>query len=140
MTSRPDPKLLARFEASLERCLAAPTFIQRFYAHFMLRSDEARAKFAKTDMKRQEHMLRTSLYMMLRAAQGADTGLAHLRDIARTHSQRGYDIPPHLYQHWLDSLLYVVREVDPRFDESVEEAWREGLRPAIEVMTTRYDA
>lgn len=129
---------LAAFQQSLERCLADKTFTHRFYARFVLSSDEVAERFAKVDLKRQANVLRSSLYLVLRAAMGQRDGLDHLEEVARTHSQRGYDIPPHLYAHWLDCLVAAARETDPHFDAAHEAHWRACLVPCIERMTRKH--
>jgi len=129
---------LAAFQSSLERCLADLTFTQRFYARFVLSSDEVAARFAHVDLKRQANVLRVSLYLVLRAAMGHGDGLEHLEEVARTHSKRGYDIPPHLYDHWLECLIAAARETDPRFDAEHEGHWRNCLVPCVELLARRH--
>lgn len=128
---------LAQFHLSLDRCLADRTFLSRFYARFILSNDEVAAKFSGVDLNRQSDMLRTSLYMILRAAGGHDDGMAHLEDIAHSHSERGYDIGPHLYEHWLNCLLQVASETDPEFDAEADLLWRRVLGPCIQKMIAR---
>lgn len=126
------------FQQSLERCLANPTFTQRFYARFVLSSEEVAARFEKIDLKRQANVLKSSLYLVLRGAMGQRDGLDHIEDVARTHSQRGYDIPPRLYDHWLDCLVAAARETDPEFGPGHEDHWRACLRPCIEIMVRHH--
>jgi len=136
-TVRPDT--LEVFRSSLDRCTAHATFIQRFYARFILSSDEVAGKFDSVDLRRQATVLKSSLYMMLRAASGFDDGMAELRDIARTHSRRGYDIGAHLYEHWLRCLIAVARETDPLFDDEIEAAWKATLQPCIDAIIEAYE-
>ncbi len=129
---------LTPFQSSLERCLADMTFTQRFYARFVLSSDEVAARFAHVDLKRQANVLRVSLYLVLRAALGQRDGIEHLEEVGRTHSRHGYDIPPHLYAHWLDCLIAAARETDPHFDDGLETHWRSCLVPCVELMTRQH--
>lgn len=131
---------LASFQESLERCLADQTFTHRFYARFVLSSDDVADRFAKVDLKRQASVLRSSLYLILRAAMGRDEGIEHLEEVARTHSRKGHDIPPHLYAHWVDCLIAAARETDPHFTEQHEQHWRACLAPCIAVLTDRHAA
>lgn len=124
---------------SFERCCRDPVFLERFYARFLLESDEARAKFDGVDMKRQASVLRASLYHTLRAAAGYADATDKLRQLAESHSKRGHDIPPHLYDHWLRTLLTAVRESDPQADETLLQAWRTLLEKAIAVMISAYE-
>lgn len=131
---------LARFQASLERCLGAPDFLQRFYARFLLSHPTIEAHFARTNLKKQAAILRTSLYLVLRAAQGHEDGLDHLREVGRTHSSRGYGIGAHEYTLWLHTLLDVAREVDPEFDADCEGSWRACLEPCIALVISHAHA
>lgn len=125
------PEALARFERSLLSCLGNTTFVDRFYARFILANDEIASMFARSNLQRQAKVLQASLYLVLRAASGHADGLAHLGDVGRTHSARGLTIQPHHYDIWLDTLVVVASEVDPRFDVATEAAWRACLAPCI---------
>lgn len=132
--------LSEEFNDSLERCLAVPGFLQRFYELFLESSPEVREKFRATDLVRQTRMLRISLYMVLEAGYGAPEATAHLERIGRLHSKHERDIPPHLYQLWLASLLAAVKEHDPRYAPATDSAWREMLAPGIASLIAAYDA
>jgi hemoglobin-like flavoprotein len=131
---------LELFTRSMERCIAAPLFLERFYGHFLGSSPEIAKRFAAVDLKRQTSMVRASLYHILRAAQGSSDGLIHLDEIADSHSQRGHDIQPAHYALWLDSLIEAAKETGPGLDAMTEAAWRFHLGNAIEVMVARYHA
>ncbi len=122
------------FQESLERCLADATFTQRFYARFLLSSDEVAARFAHVDLKRQANVLKSSLYLVLRGAMGQPDGRDHLEDVARTHERHGIDIPRQLYDHWLECLVLAARETDPQFGPEHEKHWRACLEPCIAVV------
>lgn len=128
-----------RVRSSLDRCCTDKTFFQRFYARFLLTSDEVRQRFQGVDMRRQESVLRASLYLVLRAASGLEEGLDHLADIGRSHSRKGYDIRPPHYEHWLESLLRVVRETDREYDDEIGRAWEAVLRPCIDEIAKQGD-
>lgn len=130
------PASYSIFQVSMERCLANPTFIDRFYARFLLTHPEIAEKFARTDLKKQAHVLRASLYLMLRAAAGHEDGIAHLHDVGRTHTRRQLGIERSHFDTWLDTLLGVARETDPGFDTLTEAAWRESLVPCIEAIVS----
>lgn len=128
---------LERFNDSLER-MPGGRFLERFYELFMAASPEVRAKFERTDFRRQRRVLKASLYMMMLAVEGRLEARVHLDEIARRHSRADLGIRPELYDLWLDCLIAAVREHDPRFDPETERAWRAVLRPGIEVMKARY--
>ena len=129
-----DVDRLDRFQRSMERCLADTTFLSRFYARFLLSSDEVARLFENTDMKKQAEILKRSLYLVLRAAHGLEDGVEHLVQVRHTHGSRGLKIGAHLYQHWLDTLLTAAEETDPRWDDELHEIWRGALQPCIDVI------
>jgi hemoglobin-like flavoprotein len=123
---------------SLERCMRAPEFLDRFYELYLSSSPEVAAKFQGTDFKKQKTALKASLYIMLMANERQAEWTAHLERLARRHSRKELDIRPELYDLWLECLLQTVREFDPRFNAKTETAWRNRLRPGIEFMKSRY--
>lgn len=131
---------LELFNDSLERCQAHSNFLGRFYAIFIASDQAVAAKFAHTDLRRQQMMLQSSLFMLLEAAgrNPPPESLAQLRRIAEIHDRNHRDIKPEMYALWLDCMLQAVREFDPKFDADVERAWREVLAPGIELMKSRY--
>ncbi len=128
------------FLASFNRCRAAPGFLEAFYDRFISSSEEIRAKFAGTDMKRQVRMLEDSLYVVAVAVQGQEGSVARgdLPRIAARHSRHDLDIGPGLYDVWLECLIETVRTHDPQFSNQVEAAWRETLRFGVDYMRERY--
>lgn len=134
MTAWLDPDELDRFQRSMQRCFADPSFMSRFYARFLLSNQEVATMFADIDIKKQASMLKGSLYLVMRAAHGFDDGLEHLAQISSTHGELGLNIGPHLYQYWLDTLVTVVAETDPAYEPSLEATWRAALQPCIDHM------
>ena len=135
-----DPRSRAAFLASFNRCRAAAGFLEDFYRRFIASSEEIRAKFAGTNMKRQVQMLEDSLYVVAVAIQGEEGSLARgdLPRIAARHSRKDLDIRPGLYDLWLECLIEAVRTHDPQFSGEVEAAWRETLAVGIDYMRARY--
>ncbi len=128
------------FNDSLERCQANPKFLDRFYETFIASDKAVAAKFARTDLKRQRMMLKASLYLLLEASGRSPSAesLAHLEHIAVLHDRNHRDIPPDMYELWLDCMIRTVREFDPQCTERTEEAWRTVLGQGISVMQARY--
>ncbi|MEZ4337307.1 MAG: globin [Sandaracinaceae bacterium] len=110
MESELTPQELDRFTRSLERCLADPSFTSHFYARFLLSSEDIARRFDGIDLKRQATVLKSSLYLVMRAAHGLEDGLDHLARIAESHSANHLGVEPHHYRLWLDALLAVMRE------------------------------
>ena len=128
------------FNDSLARCLRGERFFRRFYELFLASSPEARAKFQATDFRKQRRMLQSSFYMLVEyVALGWPECQAYLERIASAHGKHGRDIPPHLYDLWLDCLLQTVRECDELYSSEVEGAWRFMMGAGITFLKLRYD-
>jgi hemoglobin-like flavoprotein len=128
------------FLASLKRCLATPAFLESFYERFVGSSEEVREKFRNTDMKRQARVLEDSLYVVANAVLGEENSLARgaLPAVAERHSRRDLDIPPRLFDLWIDCIVETARAHDPQFAPAVEAAWREILAFGADYMRQRY--
>ena len=126
------------FLDSLNRC-EGTEFFDRFYERFLASSSEVRDKFKYTDFDRQRRMLRRSLQLIASATAGDPAGLRELNDRAETHRRANLDIPPRLYDVWLDVLVTTATEFDAKWTAEVEAAWRTILGIAIRHMTRRYD-
>ena len=135
-----DDTILEQFEESLRRCNTDPTFLDRFYDRFLGSSPKVREKFVDTDFVRQKHLLQASLELMFVAAR--DDGsrkMPYLDEVAARHSASQMGIGAELYDLWLDSLLATVREVDPGWSPSVEQAWESVMMVGITYLISRYN-
>jgi hemoglobin-like flavoprotein len=114
------------------------TFFEAFYDNFCAATPEVANHFRNTDMKKQKKMLEKSFYglFIFYATNNAND---YLCKIAQHHSQAGKDIPPDLYDVWLDSLIKTVSEYDPMFDMDIELSWRVVLSAGITYMKFKYD-
>jgi len=128
------------FRASLNRCLASPDFLRRFYELFLESSDEVREKFRDTDFPKQTRVLADSLYMMAVAAQLEDDAAAwkEMARLAKRHNRDDLDVRPELYDLWLDCLLKAASAHDPGFSPDIEAAWRETLAVGIRYLSSRH--
>ena len=134
---RPEIEL---FNDSLARCLRGGQFFQRFYELFLASSPEVSDKFHSTDFRKQRRMLQPSIYMLVEyIALGWPECEAYLERIAAAHGKHGRDIPPHLYDLWLECLLRAVKECDDRCSTQVEAAWRYTMGAGILFLKARYD-
>jgi len=125
-----------QFNASFERCINDPFFLDQFYEVFLLSSEEVSLLFQNTDMGTQKAMLMTSLVYMSRA-HNDEPGL--LATIADRHNKKDLNIKPYFYSIWLDSLIKAAKIIDPVFDKKTETLWRETLQPGIDFMISKYD-
>jgi hemoglobin-like flavoprotein len=134
---RPEIEL---FNDSLARCQRGGQFFQRFYDQFLASSPEVREKFRNTDFRKQRRMLQTSFYMLVEyIALGWPECEAYLERIAAAHGKHGRDIPPHLYDLWVECLLRAVKECDDQCSSEVEAAWRYMMGAGISFIKARYD-
>ena len=135
-----DTPAIRDFNDSLARCQRNDQFFQRFYELFLASSEEVREKFRNTDFRKQRRMLQSSFYMLIEyIAMDWPECRAFLERIAATHSRQGRNIPPQLYDLWLDSLLLAVKENDPQYSVEVEAAWRFMMGAGIGFLKARYD-
>ena len=113
-------------------------FFERFYEVFVNCSEEIAGYFVETDLHKQKKLLSESFMFMLAFASHKESNL-YLENLARRHSEDELDVRPELYDLWLESLIKVVSEFDPEFDEDVELAWRILMAPGITYMRFFYD-
>lgn len=125
--------------ASYHRCRATPGFLDVFYQIFRAKSPEIAAKFRDTDMERQKLMLRQSLLLMLQFNIHPEDAREELERLAERHSRRGVDIPPAMYDQWLDALCEAVRDNDPNYTPNLEALWRRAMKNGIELFQSRYE-
>ena len=134
-----DEHTVETFHDSLDRCQATPTFFANFYDRFIRAHPEVAAKFARTDMRKQQWVLQASLHMIMLASQGNGASQVYLARVAERHSRRHLDIPPEMYDLWLQCLVETVAEIDPRFNEDVRLAWRRVMASGISYMKSGYE-
>jgi hemoglobin-like flavoprotein len=135
-----DEKTIEIFDRSLRRCTANPGFLDRFYEKFLDASPKVKERFANTDFARQKRLLHASFYLILLASEDPENGPErYLGHLAARHSMHDLNIGAELYDLWLDSLLAVVEECDPEFDDSIEEAWERIMGIGIDYMLRHYN-
>jgi hypothetical protein len=83
-------------------------------------------------------MLRESLLSMLTYNLGSEEARQELVRLAERHSHRGVDIPPHLYDYWLDALCEAIQQHDPEYTPELADLWRAGMRAGIELIVSKY--
>ncbi len=126
-------------KASYERCCAVPGYLEAFYRNFFDACPEAEPRFAHTDFKLQNNLLRHALQLLLLfSTKSEEEAKPLLRRVAERHSRRDLDIDPSLYPAFVDSLVKTSSEFDPQFTPDVERAWRDTLAPGIAYMINKY--
>jgi len=113
-------------------------FFDAFYQRFLNSNTVVKEKFKHTDMETQKQALQQSLFHMCDffVSNVADD---HIQQISQLHSKSDMDVPPHLYDLWLECLIETVREYDPEFCLDVELAWRLVMISGITYMKFHYD-
>ena len=123
------------YNDSLMRCLRDQDFIKKFYTRFFAADPDIRRLFATTNMQQQEDMLKASLFMIMLSSTSPAASDQYLSHTALTHNHR--HIPAHLYDIWLECLIDTVADVDTKFDESLETAWRTTMQVGVNYMKSR---
>lgn len=124
-------------QQSYARCLRSADFFERFYDVLLESHPAIPPMFARTDFPRQRQLLKHGLGLLLSYGNVPDDAL--LERIAARHSKAALDVEPGLYHYFVESLVRVVSERDPKCDAEVERAWREIVAPGIEFMKARHD-
>ena len=114
------------------------TFFDAFYDNFSSASPEVARHFQNSDMQKQKKMLEKSFYSLF-IFYATNNANDYLKKIAEHHSKASNNIPPDLYDMWLESLIKTVAEYDPEFNLDVELAWRVVLSSGITYMKFKYD-
>lgn len=129
------------FDASYHRVIASERdgvdFFEAFYQRFLCASPVVGEKFSSTDMAHQRKMLKKSFYSLV-AFYASGSVDSVLEKIAESHSVRVLDIPPELYDIWLECLIETVARFDDAFHDEVELAWRLVLCPGIVYLKFKY--
>jgi len=129
----------AIFNDSYNRCLARDEFIDKFYDRYITSNDLVAEKFAHTEMKKQKLMLEASLHIIMALKTSTpENAVKHFKRIGVAHGREQHDIPPALYDLWLESLIETVKEFDVKYDSDVDVAWRDILSDGIRIMKSMY--
>lgn len=130
----------ADLQQSFGRCLRNKNFIERFYEVFMASNTEVAAMFARTDFQKQRLALRRGISVAIFHASGSSVVKRSMQQMADVHSQTGRcPVAPHLYTHWIDSLLTVIAETDSHADEKLLARWREAMGVTVGTFIGAYN-
>jgi hemoglobin-like flavoprotein len=113
------------------------SFFDAFYENFTNSSPEVASHFRHTDMAKQKKMLEKSFYSLF-IFYATNNANDYLEKIAERHNKSHANIPPDLYDVWLECLINTVAEYDPLFDEDVDLSWRVVLSSGITYMKFKY--
>ncbi len=129
------------FNSSFERVLPAicgdDEFLEVFYNLFFHSSNKIADKFRHTDMEKQKRILRNSLSDVIGVfVYRHETD--YLKTLATFHDRKHLDIPPDMYDLWLQALVKAVEQCDPEFESNTALAWKLVLSPGISYMKHHY--
>ncbi len=127
-----DENVIEKFNDSFERCNSDSQFYDLFFIRFMDSSEEIRGIFANSEIGRIKKMMKDALFYKMLASGGALHAIEKLEKLAHFHKDLGIERRHH--DHWLDVLMGVVEEVDPRYSAEVDHAWREVLGIGLQIM------
>jgi hemoglobin-like flavoprotein len=133
-----EKEALEQVRSSFARCVISTGFIDRFYELFLASHREIAPKFAKTNFDKQKGLLTEGILYALQFAAGNKAGEAGLAPIRKSHNRKKLNIEPRFYQYWVNSLVRAVSEKDYKFTSTLEQDWREALKPVVEFMTSGY--
>ncbi len=123
---------------SLERCEAAGDFSEAFYRIFLTSSPEIAPHFAETDFRRQREVLRDSVHLLVTEDVAGKQVRDLLERLGSVHGREGRNIPPRLYEFWLDSICETVSRLDPEWNDDLERKWRVRLRAGMQIIMAAY--
>ena len=123
---------------SLVRCKVHGEFGEVFYEVFLNASQEIPHHFENTDFVRQRSVLQDSVRMMVEHDVSQPEMREMLERLGETHNRHNRNIPPRLYELWLDSVCETVKLLDPDWDEDLERLWRVRLRPGMQIIMAAY--
>jgi hemoglobin-like flavoprotein len=124
-----DDHALQAFHASLDRVLDHPGFIDLFYDNFFEAHPDVGGFFAHTDMRKQKRKLVASLTILTDLHDDNPGSELYVGYLGRLHA--GYQIPPRMYDLWLDALIASVSACDEAFSPQLESHWREVMSHGI---------
>ncbi|MDH4121869.1 MAG: globin [Deltaproteobacteria bacterium] len=123
---------------SFGRCLMKPDFFDRFYEVFLSSNPVIKGYFKNTDFTKQKQLLRQGLSAALLYARGSGSAKFLVDNITKTHSRHQLNITPGLYPYWIDSLIKVVEDCDPKFTPELEKEWRQTIAIVVDQIKGGY--
>jgi len=124
---------------SLGRCLHQGDVFETFYHIFLRQDSRISERFANTDWEEQKRLLRHGMNNVIAFHDGSYTAQSALERIRYTHGRDRLNIPPALYDFWIESMIEAVREFDPELDSQLEESWRQLLREGSDFVKAGYE-
>ncbi len=123
---------LELFHDSYERCREKESFFDIFYDRFLSASDEIQQLFQGVDLSRVKRMVRDATIYLIMASDGSRLSIKKVESLSNYHHELG--VKSAHYDLWLDALMSVVEEVDPKYNQAIDEAWRAVMKIGLDMM------
>ncbi|HKJ70160.1 MAG TPA: globin [Gammaproteobacteria bacterium] len=124
---------------SLGRCLHRGDVFDTFYRIFLEQDPRIRQMFANTDWNEQKRLLRHGMNNVIAFHDDSYTARKALERIRYTHGRDRLNIPPDLYDAWVESMVQAVRELDPEVSPALEASWRQVLGEGVAFVRAGYE-
>ena len=66
------------------------------------------------------------------------TAAPKLQRVGEIHSRTMVNVEPTLYPLWVQALVDAVKVFDDKFDANLEADWGIAVRPAVDLLISRY--
>ncbi|MCR9140844.1 MAG: globin [bacterium] len=123
---------------SFGRCALVKNFFTDFYETFFASNPEIPQIFAKTDMRKQQDLLREGISFLLLYGAANENGKLAIERIGQLHDKSHVNVKPDMYRFWVQSLLETIEKHDPRYSPEVRAAWEEVIAKTINRFTELY--
>jgi hemoglobin-like flavoprotein len=124
--------------SSYARCRERGGFVENFYRQLWARDPGIARRFEKTDMERQQDIMREAINTLLMFARDSAVARMALDRIAKVHDRGHHDVPPSLYRLFAEVLVATAASWDPRWTPTLEQQWQAALKPGLDYMANRY--
>lgn len=121
------------FYESYQRCAIDNEFLEDFLCDFCDKNPRFQERFEQVDIESQAKMLKASIILIYNAKGNASVR-STVTNLAVRHQEMNLNISEHEFDLWVDSLISTVAAHDLIFSQSIENAWRETLKPGIAIM------
>jgi hemoglobin-like flavoprotein len=108
------------------------SFVSAFYKRLMETSDDIKKRFEHIDMESQADTLAHAIVMsFLFVDKNHESATRCLNNVRESHSRHNLNIPPHLYDVWLECMIETVGACDPHANDQLLTDWHEVMSMAI---------
>jgi len=124
---------------SLGRSLIKGDVFGTFYDIFLQGDPRILERFQNTEWEEQKRLLRQGVNNVLSFYEGSATAKSTLDRLRETHGSGQMNIPPDLYDVWVESMIHAVGQHDDQFDDELAEKWREVLTYGVDYVRSGYE-